>query len=106
MPHPLGIIQASWEILQHLNASDLVNSIKALREAILCTDKSSTVAEMGDSLATTDTGPKIGDCCALFRGAAVSPSSTMWLGPRPTSIPSDILIHPTVLPQFTNVTDR
>ena len=27
-------------------------------------------------------------------------------GPRPTSIPNGILIHPTVWPQYTNVTDR
>jgi len=27
-------------------------------------------------------------------------------GPRPTSIPSGILIHPTVWPQYTNVADR
>jgi len=37
---------------------------------------------------------------------AGSPSKTMLLGPRPTSVPSDILIHPTVWPQYTNVTDR
>ena len=30
----------------------------------------------------------------------------MWPGPRPTSVPSFILIHPTVWPQYTNVTDR
>jgi len=32
--------------------------------------------------------------------------NTMWPGPRPTSVPSGILIHPTVWPQYTNVTDR
>jgi len=37
---------------------------------------------------------------------AGSLSNTMWPGPRPTSIPSGILIHPTVWPQYTNVTDR
>jgi len=37
---------------------------------------------------------------------AGSPSNTMWPGPRPTCTPSFILIHPTVWPQFTNVTDR
>jgi len=38
---------------------------------------------------------------------AGSPSNTMWPGPRPTSLPSGILIHPTVWPQYTNyVTDR
>jgi len=26
--------------------------------------------------------------------------------PRPTSVPSGILIHPTVRPQYTNITDR
>ena len=40
------------------------------------------------------------------RGEAGSPSNTMWPAPRLTSIPSGILIHPTVWPQYTNVTDR
>jgi len=35
-----------------------------------------------------------------------SPSDTMWPGPRSTSVPSGILIHPTVWPQYTNVTTR
>ena len=30
----------------------------------------------------------------------------MWPGPRPTSVPSSVLIHPTVWPQYTNITDR
>ena len=34
------------------------------------------------------------------RGAG-SPSSTMWPGPRPTFVPSGILIHPAVWPQRT-----
>jgi len=38
-------------------------------------------------------------------GGAGSPSNTMWPGPRRTSVPSGILIHPTVWPQYTNVTD-
>ena len=33
-------------------------------------------------------------------------SKTVWPGPRPTSMPSFILIRPTVWPQYTNVTDR
>jgi len=61
---------------------------------------------MGDYLATIDMGRKVGGCCAPFRGGAGSPSNTMWPGPRPTSVPSGILIHPTVWPQYTNVTDR
>jgi len=35
----------------------------------------------------------------LFRGAG-SPSNTMWPGPTPTPIPSGILIHPAVWPQY------
>jgi len=30
----------------------------------------------------------------------------MWPGPRPTCMPSFILIRPTVWPQYTNVTDK
>jgi len=41
-----------------------------------------------------------------FPWGAVSPSNTVSLGPRPTSVPSGILIHPTVWPQYTKVTDR
>jgi len=37
-------------------------------------------------------GPEIeGGCCSPF-GEAESPSDTMWPGPRPTSVPSGILI--------------
>jgi len=50
-------------------------------------------------------GPKIGGCDSLGRGAG-SPSNTMWRGPRPTCMPSFILIRPTVWPQYTNVTDK
>jgi len=32
--------------------------------------------------------------------------NAMALGPRPTSMPSGILINPTVCPQYTNVTGR
>ena len=43
---------------------------------------------------------------AIFRFWAGSPSNTVLPGPRPTSMPSFILIHPTFWPQYTNVTDR
>jgi len=59
-------------------------------------NKSSAVAEMGDRLATISMGRK-------WRGAAVgagSPSNTTWPGPRPTCLPSGILIHLTVWPQL------
>jgi len=74
-------------------------------------NKSSAVAEMGDRLATIYVGRKVGAAVPLSVGSppvggAVSPSNTMWPGPRPTSVPSDILIHPTVWPQYTNVIDR
>jgi len=51
-------------------------------------------------------GPKIGGCDPFGWGGAGSPSNTMWPGPRPTSMTSSILIHPTDWPQYTNVTNR
>jgi len=39
-------------------------------------------------------------------GGAGPPSNTMWPEPMPTSVPSFILVHPTVWPQYTNITDR
>ena len=44
--------------------------------------------------------------CALFEGGELGPYLTMWSGPRPTFVPSFILIHRNVWPQYTNVTDR
>jgi len=34
------------------------------------------------------------------------PDVTVSPEPRPTSVPSGVLIHPTIWPQYTNVTDR
>jgi len=52
-------------------------------------------------------GPKsVGAAVSLFREWVWSPSNTMWPGPRPTSVPSGILIYRTVWPQYTNVSDR
>jgi len=45
--------------------------------------------------------PKIGGCCALFGDSS---SNTMWPGPRLTSVPSGILIHPAIWPQHTGWT--
>jgi len=51
-------------------------------------------------------GRKVGEgCCTSLRGAAGSPSHTISPGPKPTSVPSGILIHPTVWSQYNNVTD-
>jgi len=61
-------------------------------------NKCSAVAEMGDRLATIDMGRKFGGC-APFWGWARFLFNTMWPGPRPTSVPSGILIHPAVWPQ-------
>jgi len=49
---------------------------------------------------------KLGGTCPFEGGGAGFPSNTMWPGPRPTCIPSFILIRPIVWPQYTNVTDR
>jgi len=68
-------------------------------------NKSSAVAELGDRLATTDMDRKVGAVVPLSAGDGF-PSNTIWPGPRPTSIPSGILINPTVWPQYINVTDR
>ena len=60
-------------------------------------------------LATTDMGRKLGRAVPLLLGVRVearSPSNTVWPGPRPTCIPSGILDHSTVWPQYTKVTDR
>jgi len=51
-------------------------------------------------------GPKGGGCCAPFRGGTGSPPNTVSHGLRRTSVPGGILIHPTVWPEYTNVTDR
>jgi len=59
-------------------------------------NNSSVVAEVGDRLATIDVGQKVGAAVPLSVGGAESPSSTMWPEPRPTSVPSGILIHSAV----------
>ena len=61
------------------------------------------VAEMGDRLTATDMSRKWGLLCPFPWGGAGSPSNTMSSGPSPSSVPSGILIHPTVWPQYTNV---
>jgi len=51
-------------------------------------------------------GPKIEAGAVPLLEEPGAPSNIMWPGPRPTSAPNGILIHPTVWPQYTNVTDR
>ena len=64
------------------------------------------VADMDDGLTTIDISRKVWDAVPLSVGGAGSPSNTMWPELRPTSVPSGILIHPTVWPQYNDVTDR
>ena len=48
-------------------------------------------------------GPKIGSCAPFFFGEGAGPPyNTMWLGPRPTFIPSGILIHRAICPPKTS----
>ena len=81
---------------------DIINSNVAITVTVLSTlsqYKSSAVAEMGNR-GHNRHGPKRGGgCCVPFGRGAESPSNTMWHGPRPTSVPSGILIHPAVWPQ-------
>ena len=58
-------------------------------------------------LIATDMGRKLGrGAVPLWEGGAGSPTNTMWPGLRLTSMPSFILIDPTIWPQYTNATDR
>ena len=66
-------------------------------------NKSSAVAEIGDR-ARAKWAEKWGAVVPLSVRGAESPSNTMSPGTRPTSVPSGILIHQTVWPQYTNVT--
>jgi len=62
---------------------------------------------MGDRSATIDVGRRVGGCCAPFYGESWVPTkhNAAW-DEAYTSVPSDTLIHPTLWPQCTNVTDR
>jgi len=51
-------------------------------------------------------GRKFGGSAAFLGRGAGCPSNTMCLGPRPTCMPSFILIHSGIWPQCTNVADR
>ena len=50
-------------------------------------------------LVTTNIRRKLGGSAPLLGGGARSPSNTKSPGPRPSSIPSDILIHAAIWPQ-------
>jgi len=61
---------------------------------------------LSSHLATTDMGQKLARLCPFGGAVAGSPSNTMWPGPRPTCMPSFILIHPTIWPQYSFVNGR
>ena len=74
-----------------------IKDIVARAEAYLCTKWH---LDPSSRLATIDVGRKLGGALSPFReGGAGSPSNTMSLGPRPTSLPSGVLIHPAIWPQ-------
>jgi len=75
-------------IIVYDNVYTLTSSVSNLTDK-----KSSAVAEMGDRFATIDTDQKVGGVVPALGGGAGSPSNTMSPGSRPTSVPSDILIH-------------
>ena len=70
------------------------------------TNQISAVAETGNHFATIDMGQKVVGLLWPFPWGELGPHLAMLPGPRPTSIPSGILTHPTVWPQYTNITDR
>jgi len=61
-------------------------------------DKSSAVAEMGDCGHNRHVPEKWGGSVPVSRRAGTW-FNTMWLGPRSTSVPSGVFIHPAVWPQ-------
>jgi len=63
-------------------------------------NKSSAVAEMGDHLATVGMSRNWGGAAVEGWVPTGFPSNTMWPGPRPTTLPSGILIYPTSWPQL------
>ena len=74
-----------------------------LAEVYLCTK---WYPDPSSRLATVDMGLKVGNAVPLSMEGVGSPSNTMRPRPRPTSVASGILIHPTVWAQYTNVADR
>ena len=89
---------------QHSDPLAATSTLTADFNFFHCLNKSSAVAEMGDRARWAEKWG--GAAVPLSVEEAGSPSNTMTAGPRPTSAPSGILIHPTAWPQYTNVTDR
>ena len=82
--HPAVWPQRTWA--ENWGLSEAYRRIKWYTNAFRC-------------LATIDMGRKWGAVPLVGEGGARSPSNTMSPGPRPTSLPSGILIHLPVWPQ-------
>ena len=63
--------------------------------------KSIAITEIGDRLTKIDMCRKVAAAVPLSVRRAGSPSNTMPPGPRLTSVPSGILVHPAVWAQYT-----
>jgi len=63
-------------------------------------NKSSVVAEMGDCSHNRHGPRRRGTAVPISRRAG-TPSNAMWTGPRSTTVPSGVFIHPVVWPQRT-----
>jgi len=78
------------------------NQVKALKAKLLPQkDNKSSAAAVWMTVATIDMGRKEGAAVPLLRGELGAQSNTMWSGPRSTSIPSGVFIHPAVWSQQT-----
>jgi len=94
-------IGPTWRIRFNRSSAAAMRSYVKLLWPLVIINKSSALAEMGDRLATIDMGRKVGrGCCGGGWVTTGSPSNTMWPGPMTTSLPSGILIHPTIWPQL------
>jgi len=83
----------------------LVSDVEPLRASTRKMSWSVVVRSLYSGVKIYRHEPKSGGLLCPHLGGAGSPCATMWPGPRP-STPSGILIHPTIWPQYTNVTDR
>jgi len=95
VPHLTTVASAAarwrrFDVLTRVSLSLIVSRI---------INKCSAVAEMGGRLATTDMDRKLGAVPPFFGGESWSLPNTTWPGPRPTSVPSGILIRLAVWPQ-------
>ena len=86
-----------WQFIYCIKITYSIN----FHPTTVCSSKCLALAEIGDRLATIDMGRKWERGLCLLSGGARAPSNTMPAGPRPTSVPSGILIHPTILQQQT-----